>query len=259
MTPAETALLPCPFCGSKPDVEPWHGGAKTKIRVGCVDETCSVQPCCTGQTEAAGRIRWNRRASPQPSAEPDAWLYQLSKPGHAVTFASVDPDDPMEWPKFQWTISYKISPLYLREQPSAVPGGHCSLFVPQNTPCAEAAYCKLAELPSAEQVRELAVAGEKETAMIKLRQPQALPVDRHFDCIRKCQAPVIFGASKTARCTLTCELWHHQAKDAAGHCQSDAPLLNDARGISQRDVPCRTHLMINCERCFPSAPQPSPD
>ena len=41
---------------------------------------------------------------------------------------------------------------------------------------------------------------------------------------------------------------------AAPHIASD-----DARGISQRDVPCRTHLMINCERCFTDAPQPSPD
>ena len=56
-------LLPCPFCGSQPDVEPWHGGPRTKVMVSCVDETCAVGPHCTGNTAAVATIKWNRRAA----------------------------------------------------------------------------------------------------------------------------------------------------------------------------------------------------
>lgn len=61
-------LLPCPFCGSPADIEPWHGGKPTKQLVSCgaphngEGEVCSVSPLVTGETpeEAAGK--WNQRA-----------------------------------------------------------------------------------------------------------------------------------------------------------------------------------------------------
>jgi hypothetical protein len=46
-------------------------------------------------------------------SEPVAWLYTLSKPGKRVEFASIDPDDSTEWPKDQWTLGYRITPLYI--------------------------------------------------------------------------------------------------------------------------------------------------
>lgn len=41
-----------------------------------------------------------------------------------------------------------------------------------------------------------------------------LPIDRDFDCIARCQAPKMFGSTKS-RCVLACELWHDRHKQAA--------------------------------------------
>ncbi len=60
--PADAELKPCPFCGQKPDIEPWHGGSKTKVMISCVNELCKVMPCCTGNTEGAATVKWNHRA-----------------------------------------------------------------------------------------------------------------------------------------------------------------------------------------------------
>lgn len=57
--PAE--LLPCPFCGDAPEVEPWHGGGPNKHMVGCVNDNCSAQPDVAGATRAKAIAAWNRR------------------------------------------------------------------------------------------------------------------------------------------------------------------------------------------------------
>lgn len=57
-------LLPCPFCGSAPEMEPWHGGAPTKQLVACRSETCHVGPGVTGETPEEAISRWNSREAP---------------------------------------------------------------------------------------------------------------------------------------------------------------------------------------------------
>ncbi len=54
-----TECLPCPFCGSQPTVEPWHGGGRRKRYVGCPNEQCFVGPGVTGGTQASAFLRWN--------------------------------------------------------------------------------------------------------------------------------------------------------------------------------------------------------
>jgi len=56
-------ILPCPFCGSQPMIEPWHGGPKTKRLIGCQnDGGCAVQPAVTGKTRKEAIAHWNQRA-----------------------------------------------------------------------------------------------------------------------------------------------------------------------------------------------------
>lgn len=50
---------PCPFCGSKPYIEFWHGGAASKRLIGC--SSCEVSPSVTGETKAQALERWNAR------------------------------------------------------------------------------------------------------------------------------------------------------------------------------------------------------
>lgn len=52
---------PCPFCGTEPVVEPWHGGAPTKRFVHCDSDSCHVNPGVTGETELEAVERWNQR------------------------------------------------------------------------------------------------------------------------------------------------------------------------------------------------------
>lgn len=52
---------PCPFCGSIPTVEPWHGGGSRKTMVHCSDDWCEVAPSVTGTTRSRTIAAWNRR------------------------------------------------------------------------------------------------------------------------------------------------------------------------------------------------------
>ncbi len=67
MTPAEKAIWEdgaeaCPFCGAAAEVVPWHGGAPTKVRIGCSGEDCEVHPGVTGETPEEALFKWNTRA-----------------------------------------------------------------------------------------------------------------------------------------------------------------------------------------------------
>ena len=53
----------CPFCGSMPAIEPWHGGPKSKRMIHCESEECYVNPGVTGKTAAEAVEKWNERAS----------------------------------------------------------------------------------------------------------------------------------------------------------------------------------------------------
>ena len=51
----------CPFCGWAAEMESWHGGGPKKVLVGCVNETCAVQPEVSGETPKEAARRWNTR------------------------------------------------------------------------------------------------------------------------------------------------------------------------------------------------------
>ena len=52
-------LKPCPFCGSIPDVEPWHGGAISKIS--CTNELCPATPSTIGRNKTEAINLWNTK------------------------------------------------------------------------------------------------------------------------------------------------------------------------------------------------------
>ena len=52
---------PCPFCGSQPKSQPWHGGGMRKRMVCCVDEACFASPEVTGSTTERALENWNVR------------------------------------------------------------------------------------------------------------------------------------------------------------------------------------------------------
>lgn len=52
----------CPFCGQKPTIQPWHGGAPTKRMIACPNLDCDVSPNVTGETRQQAVERWNKRA-----------------------------------------------------------------------------------------------------------------------------------------------------------------------------------------------------
>lgn len=58
---APPELLPCPFCGQPPTIEPWHGGPKSKRMISCENVYCDVSPQVTGNTARKAIERWNTR------------------------------------------------------------------------------------------------------------------------------------------------------------------------------------------------------
>lgn len=52
---------PCPWCGTQPTLQPWHGGRPTKRLVGCGSGDCNVSPSVTGETRREALYRWNIR------------------------------------------------------------------------------------------------------------------------------------------------------------------------------------------------------
>ena len=59
-------LLPCPFCGEQPSMEPWHGGSPQKRIVFCNGLRCRVQPQVTGSTAQRTAKAWNTRDGKAP-------------------------------------------------------------------------------------------------------------------------------------------------------------------------------------------------
>ena len=55
-------VLRCPFCGITPNIQPWHGGKKTKRLISCDNDNCQVQPAVTGETAAEAYKNWQQVA-----------------------------------------------------------------------------------------------------------------------------------------------------------------------------------------------------
>lgn len=61
---ADGRLFDCPFCGHRPTMQSWHGGAPSKVFVGCPAQYVGecVGPYTTGETPEEAIEIWNRRA-----------------------------------------------------------------------------------------------------------------------------------------------------------------------------------------------------
>ena len=57
----EFVIQSCPFCGSYPIVETWHGGGPNKHLVGCGSDVCDAAPMVTGETIIEALQKWNHR------------------------------------------------------------------------------------------------------------------------------------------------------------------------------------------------------
>ncbi len=53
--------LRCPFCGSVPYIEPWHGGGPQKHMMSCISPRCAASPMVTGETPEEAIKEWNHR------------------------------------------------------------------------------------------------------------------------------------------------------------------------------------------------------
>jgi len=54
-------LKDCPFCGSSPEIQYWHGGGPEKRHIGCNNSRCDVNPGVTGENERSAISKWQRR------------------------------------------------------------------------------------------------------------------------------------------------------------------------------------------------------
>ncbi len=60
LLPIDDALT-CPFCGSQPTIQLWHGGGPRKRIAQCQNEDCDVMPAVSGSTRGRALAKWNRR------------------------------------------------------------------------------------------------------------------------------------------------------------------------------------------------------
>ena len=60
---SEKEAKSCPWCGTQPTIQSWHGGRPTKKFIGCEGEDCVVTPQVTGETRREALANWNTRKS----------------------------------------------------------------------------------------------------------------------------------------------------------------------------------------------------
>ncbi len=58
---SDSRMLPCPFCGETPIMEPWHGGELNRVRIGCDNDDCCAGPSVIGESPVEAMSRWNTR------------------------------------------------------------------------------------------------------------------------------------------------------------------------------------------------------
>lgn len=59
-------LKPCPWCGQRPEIVPWHGGGPNKTMVSCVNEMCAANPSVTAEGKRKAVALWNERKESTP-------------------------------------------------------------------------------------------------------------------------------------------------------------------------------------------------
>lgn len=58
--------LPCPFCGSEPELEPYSVTRRSaKWHIGCTNNGCHAGPGLVAPTRKVALGRWNSRTQPE--------------------------------------------------------------------------------------------------------------------------------------------------------------------------------------------------